>query len=178
MRYTNRQVANTEEMAQSYTVADFAVFIDWLEFTVCGLSLAAVLEDILGLSMNQIIHTGGGNYGYRDKYVFAQNKHVVLLAGGSEQHGVHVQLSGQGCACLFQSIAVSTLMERVLKYDGHFTRMDLALDDKACAWYSVPQLVQDDTNVRNVVTHHYVPYVTELIDRFFLEGPVENKERP
>lgn len=67
MRYTNRRVANTEEMAQSYTVADFAVFIDWLEFTVCGLSLAAVLEDILGLSMNQIIHTGGGNYGYRDK---------------------------------------------------------------------------------------------------------------
>lgn len=152
MGETNRQVANTEPMARMCSASDFAVSIDWLEFTVCGLSLAAVVEDILGLSMEQIIHTGSGNYGYTDKYVFLQSKHVVLLAGGTEQQGIHVQLSGQGCASLFQYIAASTLIYAVLSHGGHFTRIDLALDDKACAWYSVPQLVRY-VQKKEIVSH-------------------------
>ncbi len=142
MRDTNRGVVHTQPNGKQRSAADFAVSIDWLEFTVCGVDRDVVAEQILQLPASQFVHTGGGNYGYREKYVLAQCKHIVLLTDGTDAQGIHVILSGQGCAYLLQSISARQLLENVLAYEGHFTRIDLALDDKECVWYSVPQLIR------------------------------------
>lgn len=142
MRDTNRGVVNTQPNAKMRSAGDFATSIDWLEFTVCGVDREVVAEQVLQLPADQFVHTGGGNYGYREKYVLAQCKHVVILTDGTDAHGIHVILSGQGCAYLLQAIPAQKLLENVLRFEGCFTRIDLALDDRDCIWYSVPQLVR------------------------------------
>ena len=129
MTHTNRQVTNTDPSARMQSAADFAISFDWLEFTICDSSLTAVFEQVLQLPAGQFMHTGPGNYGYRDKHVHVHNKYVVVLSGGTAQQGIHVQLSGQGCAYLLNHLPVQQLIHNVLQANGRFTRVDLALDD-------------------------------------------------
>ena len=97
MRDTNRGVVHTQPKGKQLSAADFAVSIDWLEFTVCGVDRDVVAEQILQLPANLFVHMGGGNYGFREKYVLAQCKHVVVLTDGTDAQGIHVILSGQVC---------------------------------------------------------------------------------
>ncbi len=142
MTHTNRQVTNTDPSARMQSAADFAISFDWLEFTICDSSLTAVFEQVLQLPAGQFMHTGPGNYGYLDKHVHVHNKYVVVLSGGTAEQGIHVQLSGQGCAYLLNHLPVQQLIHNVLQANGRFTRVDLALDDKECVWYSIQQLLR------------------------------------
>ena len=47
MRDTNRGVVHTQPNGKQRSAADFAVSIDWLEFTVCGVDRDVVVEQIL-----------------------------------------------------------------------------------------------------------------------------------
>ena len=93
MTHTNRQVTNTDPSARMQSAADFAISFDWLEFTICDSSLTAVFEQVLQLPAGQFMHTGPGNYGYRDKHVHVHNK----ICGGAVRR--HCR-TGHSCAVI------------------------------------------------------------------------------
>lgn len=142
MGITNSRVDDTMQQSSNGGVLGLTAILDWLEFTFHSLSFRTIVEEVLELSLENFIHTGTGSYGYRDKYVLAQNHHISILANGTEQQGTHVILSGQGCQYLLTRLSVATLIHNVLRFDGQFSRVDLALDDRDSAWYTVPQLIQ------------------------------------
>jgi len=142
MRDTNREVADTTRKQRKPIATGLSAILDWLEFTVWSLTLPEVIEQLLQLTPTDFRHTGAGAYGYRDKYALLQNEHVTILTNGRDDQGVHVCLSGQGCAYLLQRVSIQTLTDRVLRAGGQFSRVDLALDDKESAWYTVPQLIR------------------------------------
>ena len=142
MGITNSRVDDTIQQSSNGGVLGLTAILDWLEFTFHSLSFRTIVEEVLELSLEDFIHTGTGSYGYRDKYVLAQNHHISILANGTEQQGTHVILSGQGCQYLLARLSVATLIRNVLRFDGQFSRVDLALDDRDSAWYTVPQLIQ------------------------------------
>lgn len=120
MGATNSGVERTATKGKKTDIADFAIILDWLSFTIFGHSLQVVLEDVLGFGRDDFFHAGAGSYGYREKYVLKENPYVTVFTDGREDQGIHVQISGQGC---------------------QFTRVDLALDDREGRWYTIPQLV-------------------------------------
>lgn len=142
MGITNSRVDNTRQSSSNGGVMGLTAVLDWLEFTFWNLPFRTIVEDVLELSLEDFIHTGTGSYGYKDKYVLMQNNCVSILANGTEQQGTHVILSGQGCQYLLARLSAATLIDNVLRFGGQFSRVDLALDDRESAWYTVPQLVQ------------------------------------
>ena len=117
MGITNSRVDDTMQQSSNGGVLGLTAILDWLEFTFHSLSFRTIVEEVLELSLEDFIHTGTGSYGYRDKYVLAQNHHISILANGTEQQGTHVILSGQGCQYLLARLSVATLIHNVLRID-------------------------------------------------------------
>ena len=140
MGATNSGVERTATKGKKTDIADFAIILDWLSFTIFGHSLQVVLEDVLGFGRDDFFHAGAGSYGYREKYVLKENPYVTVFTDGREDQGIHVQISGQGCQFMLRRLQTE-LFTNVLEYDGQFTRVDLALDDREARWYTIPQLM-------------------------------------
>ena len=84
MGATNRGVERTATKTTKRDIADFAILLDWLSFTIFGHSLQVVLEDVLGFGRDDFFHAGAGSYGYREKYVLKENPYVTVFTDGRE----------------------------------------------------------------------------------------------
>jgi DNA relaxase NicK len=122
--------------------------IDWLTFTLFdwGDSFMDVIRDVLGMNPNLFHATARGRYGYRSAVEYSN---IVVYYNGREQTGgdagersmgICVSFSGNGCrvyeeyghGCDLLKLCAKLL--EMYDYDNrsvHFSRCDIACDDKA-----------------------------------------------
>lgn len=81
---------------------------------------------VLKHSLAEYILLPKGRYGYRSQYI---NGHISVLCEGTEDMGVHVILTGQGCREYESKGELLVLMDRIMLHNGLCTRIDLAVDD-------------------------------------------------
>lgn len=101
------------------------VSLDWCAFTV--LSDFSIF-DILGMPENDFFLAPRSGLGYKKLQILGD---IKVFSDGNEGMGVHVEMSGEGCRqyeCINEGKWWLLILE-VQKNCGHFTRIDLALDD-------------------------------------------------
>lgn len=123
--------------------ADMTASIDWLEFTVMGLTVEEVQVDILGLSSQEFSKLDKGRFGYRNQLKWSEgnlfilhNKETVTrneteTSKTTDTMGVHVMITGTGCRCFESRRALKQLLLFLTVLDDkvNFSRIDLAIDD-------------------------------------------------
>lgn len=144
------------------------VRIDWLEFTVTeydreiGLvdSVYSII-DSLGIPCDLMDITGRGGIGYKNsvKHLY---ENIQVFFQGTDEMGIHVRVSGSAIKYALQCFldnykcdspfgkcyeiddvsmpyVLSQYMLKVLSF-GHFTRIDVAIDDLGVNYFSVDEI--------------------------------------
>lgn len=119
--------------------------VDWLEFTVKGLTADQVITNLLGLDTGEFYDLERGRFGYnsqlkweRGNVFLMTNRDMVhgrLVARTDDVMGIHVLITGTGCSAYAIIRPIHVLLSAVIGICGDgqykFTRIDLAVDDKA-----------------------------------------------
>lgn len=102
--------------------------IDWFEFTIPVRDHLVVLR-LLGIKVEEYIELEKGMYLYKNQLLCGNIR--VMFNGISDDMGVHVQMSGEGCRQYEQRFGDNwlELIRGVIRLGGHFTRLDVAVDD-------------------------------------------------
>ena len=123
---------------------DITASIDWLEFTVMGLTVEEVQIDILGLSVQEFSKLDKGRFGYKNQLKWSEGNLFILhnqletVTGNQSETlettdtmGVHVMITGTGCRCFETRRALKQLLLFLTVLDDkvNFSRIDLAIDD-------------------------------------------------
>lgn len=107
-----------------------SALIDWCAFTVQTTEAKDAVLAALGLNGRWVKMPKGG-LGYK---TLDRNGHVSMFSDGSKGMGYHFEMSGQGCRQFESDAGIVNawfdLFATVKKFDGSFTRIDLAVDDK------------------------------------------------
>lgn len=101
--------------------------VDWVSATFSSDTPPERLADALGLPFYLFVQMDRGNFGYRKQYRFG---HIAIYFDGNPGMGIHLEMSGQGCR-EFEKLSKHNwdyLFQYILYY-GHFTRLDVAIDD-------------------------------------------------
>ncbi len=138
--------------------------VDWLEFTIDSMEHPGELIHALGLNPVSFVDQERGGLGYKKLYRH-HTQHINIYFDGNDNMGIHVRVSGSSIE-FFLNQFVETLAEENpfggkayavpdFKYSpdnvlplfcgwvldhGHFTRIDLAVDDRGCNFFSVDEL--------------------------------------
>ncbi len=140
---SNRGVQNTRKTAsKGHCIAG----LDWFAFTLWDFSVSAIMERLLRLSPEQFEKSRGSYHGYGTKYTLGDEL-ITIWADGGAQQGVHVIITGRGCAYLQEVTSFLGLFMALSALCVQVTRLDLALDDKTGNWYTVAQLVDHARNM-------------------------------
>lgn len=136
-------------------INNLRVSIDWLGFTFFAYPSPYDVINYLGFSDADFSICPGAN-GYKSS--LRHNTYAVsVLYDGSDNMGIHVNISGSAVSyaleCFIDSLKMLTpfgdyaieysdesMMVRYLRHiseSGKFTRVDLAIDDMGCNYYSV-----------------------------------------
>lgn len=102
--------------------------IDWIQFTIFTEDLDVVYE-FLGIDKSEWVEMPYGKWSYHCRL---QSGNISILYRGREGMGIHVEMTGQGCLQYrkrFGEHSILRLIEKIFRSGGHFTRMDIALDD-------------------------------------------------
>ncbi len=131
--YYNMGVQPTKEQRENPTnnrvSKDFICLIDWLSFTIKkNIPIDYIISDFLKMKNDDFIELDRGNYGYKRQI---ENGNVRIYFEGKEDMGIHIQLSGQGCRQVEETLQGDwlTLFRKIIDVEGTFTRLDLAVDD-------------------------------------------------
>lgn len=119
-----------ENPADNRVSKDLVCLFDWLSFTIKkNISVDYIISDFLKMNSADFIELDKGNYGYKRQIA---NGNVRIYSDGKEDMGIHVQLSGQGCRQVEESLNGDwlTLLKKIIEADGTFSRCDIAVDDK------------------------------------------------
>ncbi len=145
------------------------VSLDWIAFTVETDKNNISVEDVIsmmGFHPDFFIKLPQGARGYR-----SMRKHtdydISIMYDGAENMGIHVNITGKGVTALIAALGGSGLcetpfgvgryveefgetllggfMRKVLEV-GHFTRLDVAIDDFGCRFYSCDDVVEKFEN--------------------------------
>ena len=136
------------------------ILIDWISFTVTNSSYSADdVIDFMGFSPALFVEMPTGSNGYCRR---KQYETISVLYDGREDMGIHVNISGSSIGTLFSAFKESCLVpecpfgdcyefhnddifshfcKEVLKI-GHFTRIDVAIDDLGCNFYSMDEIFE------------------------------------
>jgi len=109
---------------------DLECLIDWLSFTIKkNISVDYIITHFLKMNSADFIELDKGNYGYKRQIA---NGNVRIYSDGKEDMGIHIQLSGQGCRQVEETLEGDwlTLFKKIIEVEGTFTRCDIAIDDK------------------------------------------------
>nr|DAG14286.1 MAG TPA: Replication initiation factor [Inoviridae sp.] len=158
------------------------VSFDWLSFTITTSRYQDVIK-LLGYSQDDFMLCPKGARGYRSM-LRLRGYQISILYDGSPGMGVHVDVSGTAlsellrsfsqtlaCNCPFGGQAYekdfdTTFMQELLRKvleQGHVTRLDIAIDDVGCSYFSTDDLV-----------HYYDQ--TRIVSKFRGMRNVEEKE--
>lgn len=132
--------------AQNTELLGLTSLVDWVSCTFTTVGGLEGVFDILGLNSEEFIEQPNGKNGYKRQKKLG---HISVMYDGSDGMGVHVEMTGQGCR-EFEMLSGNDwdiLFHMILMY-GHFTRLDLAIDDFK-GYFSIAQVVD---NVRKGAT--------------------------
>lgn len=145
--------------------------VDWLEFTVTDYQPNLNLLDNvahylghIGLHIDLFDVCGKGGMGYRATMRHVYENVFVFYDGASADMGIHIRVSGSSVNYVLSELLNTTkcdtpfgigydvgdygvtnvlpmFIERVLEV-GHFTRIDLAIDDVGINYYKVSEVVE------------------------------------
>lgn len=109
------------------TRSNVFALIDWVSFTISECDPDKAIE-LLGLEIGDFMEMPKGRYGY---FCHKRLGHIGVFSEGKENMGVHVEITGKGCRELegLKGDLWQSFFEKVLD-KGHFTRLDVAIDDK------------------------------------------------
>lgn len=138
------------------------LLVDWLEFTIKKFMSLETAISHFGLNINEFNNDLKGAQGYKSRA-----RHIIypisFLYDGNDDMGIHVSVSGSAvsyfldcyfktydcCDTPFGGVAYEvddfddTILKDVLKdiLDiGQITRLDLAIDDKGCTYYTCEEV--------------------------------------
>ena len=155
------------------------VSVDWLSFTVMSTADVVDVLDMFGYVMDDFTRMPRGARGY--KTMFRLNGYSLsVLCDGNPGMGIHIDVAGSAIGELvrsfsetlkvdtpfgegydidFDSTFMVALLERI-RDNGHVTRIDVAIDDIGCNYFTTDdvcglygntQIVSKFRNMRNVV---------------------------
>lgn len=146
----------------SYLNNGLRVSVDWMSFTVTNPSYTVeAVASMLGFDLDRFTLLSTGRNGY--KSVLKLNGFdICILYDGNDNMGIHVDVSGTSMLELISSfkdtllkpcpfgtyydisddVCVLTLLLSKIYEIGQFSRMDLAIDDLGCNFFSTDDLVQ------------------------------------
>jgi phage replication initiation protein len=102
--------------------------IDWCAFTVHDRKALEEVFSVIGISFQEFVQMPKGRLGYRNQQ---RCGHIVICSNGMPGMGIHVEMSGQGCRQFDEtSGSWRDMIFKVFGVGGHFTRIDVAIDDR------------------------------------------------
>lgn len=107
-----------------------------------------------------------GRYGYKTQFI---NGHISLLCDGTEDMGIHVILTGQGCREYESNGDLLELMDRIMLFNGLCTRIDLAVDDRTGEIIRFEEMIKS-ANQGHVISKWKT--ATEIIKRELKDGKI------
>ncbi len=119
--YCNTGVQNTLQ-------SGLRACVDWVQVTFKIVNTTQLIEDILGLEIEWFYDGQNGSMGYRKCMKYGN---ITVFYDGSENMGVHLQMSGQGCR-EYEALNKKKWKELFFDficYNAKFTRLDVAIDD-------------------------------------------------
>lgn len=131
--YCNTGAENTERHAL------FAL-VDWVS---CTFPYAQDVQEILNIlclpekDMREMPH---GLHGYKQMLICGN---IRVMYDGNDNMGIHVEFSGQGCREYesYNLLTWSELIKRVTDRGGHFSRLDVAIDDYK-GYFTIQSLIR------------------------------------
>lgn len=166
---------NLKELKNGLTVS-----IDWLSFTITDLSSVDDVISFLGYNRIDFDNMAHGGKGYKSM-IRLSGYPISIMFDGNNDMGIHVDISGSAILEVIRSfsntLAVNTpfglgyeidfnstflkeLLSAVRKY-GHITRLDLAVDDIGCRYFSTDDLVSLYSETRIVSKFRNLKNVVE-----------------
>ena len=100
---------------------------DWLQFTIHNWDEQEVIMKVLKLKLADFLELPKGRLGYKKQKACGN---ISVLYDGSDDMGVHVIISGQGCREFEVFDDILQLLDRIMLFSGKCTRIDMAIDDK------------------------------------------------
>lgn len=134
------------------------VSLDWISITFTEKITVEEVIDFLGLNEVDFTTLPKGANGYKSQRRLS-GYDIYILYDGNEDMGIHVDISGSSVSYLLKAYKETKLIATPFgeAYDlgddtvlanfikdvqslGHFTRLDLAVDDYGCKYYSLDEL--------------------------------------
>jgi phage replication initiation protein len=102
-------------------------FVDYIAFTLPQeVDLAEAVVWLLQVPLDRFVKADSGRFGYHVRY---EMKGITLLTdGGTDDMGHNITLTGVACHAYQDSL--KDIAAKVFVMGGHFTRCDLAIDDR------------------------------------------------
>lgn len=139
------------------------VSVDWLSFTITNGFCVEDVIDLLGCTSDDFMPAAHGGQGYKSMLLY-NGYNLRIYYDGNEDMGIHVSISG---SAIFEALKVfknhfkvdtpfgpaydigsdinfSFLVEflKAARKIGHFTRVDLAIDDIGSKYFTTDDIVQ------------------------------------
>ena len=148
---------------QVKTSNNLTVSVDWLSFTILDDDFSPEnVIDFLGFEREQFRNMPNGANGYKHMLKYED---ISILYDGASNMGIHINISGGSIATvlesyketlvvdtpfgksydLWQETALCHLLRSILDI-GNITRIDLAIDDIGCQYYSLDEIVNKLSN--------------------------------
>lgn len=132
--------------------------IDWVSFTLFrGKDDIDFVMSLLNVNYADFMQIEGKMMGY-NSHLHWQG--ITIHYNGREDMGLHVEISGQGCRNYENGNGKygrswDELFMDILDFGGHFTRLDVAIDDFK-GYFSIPRLVKQIKSGRLVSKFRWV----------------------
>nr|WP_286314225.1 MobT family relaxase [Mammaliicoccus lentus] len=112
--------------------APLEILFDYVRIRFLTTNPKPVIEEILRLKMEYMIHEDYAFYSYMEQYVFGD---IVVMVSPDEDKGCLLELKGKGCRqfenfLLAQQRTWFDFFMDVFRVNGVFKRVDLAINDK------------------------------------------------
>lgn len=114
--------------------------LDWLEFTFISFLDHKDILVLLNFLPSEFIECKTSLYGY--PYMIKHHEHnIYIMFGNPEKMGIHLRVAGHSLDFFFTNLGYD-MVETIgyLSPYGHFTRLDVALDDIGVEYFSIPDL--------------------------------------
>ena len=154
-RIESGKVALTEEIKEKFTDAleklnpenPLEMVLDYVRIRFPTQDVRHVVEDILKIRLDVMIHEDFGFYSYSEHYVLGD---VFVLTSPDKEKGTLLELKGKGCRqfesyLLAQERSWYEFFMDVLMEDGVMKRLDLAINDKT-GILNIPHLTEKCRN--------------------------------
>ena len=109
-----------------------SLLFDWVQATIFPLEekydIYSIFYQLFGVvRTNVLFNARSPHFGYDYCYSY---RNLMIFDGNRKDMGIRVYLTGSGCPDLEDlGISYEELFNKIIKMNGHFTRIDLSFDD-------------------------------------------------